>query len=862
MKKYLLGVVFLIMAFLSGTLATAQPLRGEWLMGSGGEASVDLPWLNIYPDGSICQTGSFSGKTFTIGGVTLSLTGPSNELYVARLSRDGYPFWVTTINSSESNMNMNKVFMDPAGTVHILASFRGGTVSVGDLTLTDTVSGGYDESAFVAAVDADGSALSLMAPIPFDVENQYYVSDVLFQEDGSMVLVGNFWGDSIHVGDIVLHNNDPNNYSLFVFSFDPSGVPLWGRSVLMTSGGEWGQLEMMGAGVSNGEVTLAGTYMGDRRPIVGTDTLPQAMNSNILFLHYDNQGDLLWSKYSVGDAFVSFSQALGASTGDVYFTGSYQNGKIIFDSLTIENPLQNDYGFLGKITAAGEIAWMKNLPLEVGYGEIGYKGDAPNWSNSPTRIMLDKENNVYLNGGFGTDTLSLEGTDLIKFPDHAADQFIAKYAPDGTLAWAVSITSDNEESGDMTLDDQGRLYMCSPMYDTLRFEDGRTLGYVDTTAFTYVLELGPEGDVMNMTSLSGLTQNSYIYDVSIQAGISNEIFLSGRFGGGTITANGKDLFPAFADNIFMAKFSPLTLISGHVMDAGGEPVMNGYVLLYKLGESGVLPVVDSVPVMEGVYKFRNLLNDQYLLYAAADTLDYPDYIGTYYVQAASWAVADTVSLAADTLSDLDITLLQVPKPDGSGTLSGTITREEEGTAKSTASITGEPVKKIKVILIGTEKSSDNIVAWVYTDDDGHYVFRNIPDGSYRIIVDIPGLPQDSTYTVTISVDNNVISGLDFLVTKDEVKVAKASGIVVSPADLLHISVWPNPTMGQITVVLPEEGAGTVTLYDPQGRIAGQYIAPAGRKTLEMDLSGLPAGIYLLRVTHGRKTGISRVIIQH
>ena len=802
MKKYLRALSFLFLLLLPGLVMTAQPLRGDWLIGSGGDYSVNLPWIEVFPDGSVCQAGTFNGTMFSLGSSEIKKTSPNNEIYVARIFHGGGVVWLKSISVSEGYLYLDDVYVDPAGTVYVTGSFTSGTVTLDGLTLTDTVNT-HNEMPFIARIAPDGTPQTLAAPFPFKGNPACYPGKILWDDAGNMVISGSFYGDSLYAGDIVLYNKDNSyNSSFFIFCFDASGKPVWGQNAVLTAKGEWGEIMSAGVSFTPGGITIVGTYMGDMRPVFNGDTLPSAVRSNMFLVHYNMQGDQVWVNYSTGDAYRSVSYVVPSPGGEFYIAGNYETGKLSFDTVTIENPLSGTYYYyLCKYDADGKVVWVQNIPAA---NQLPGKGGAPLYEGDQCKIVTGSAGNIYMSGAYATDVLDLQGRKLTKYAGHEADHFLVKYLPDGTVEWTVSVTSNDVYVPDLAISDEDMLFLTGHLNDTLRFPGGEELGPNDYDFPVYVLKFDPQGNLLNMNAVRGKGYDGMVQitNVNVYAGKKNDVFLSGNYKG-AITIDGKELTAPFESNIFLARLSPQTLLTGRVLDATGAPVSSGYVLLYKLVATGQLPVVDSVPVVEdGFYEFHNMLNDQYIIYAFPDTVVYPGNPGTYYPQAAFWSLADTVTMEKDTLGGLDITLLGVTPPDGSGTISGVITREEVP-AKSTASIQGEPVKKIKVILIGTKKSSDNIIAWVYTDDQGRYVFQNIPDGSYRIIVDIPGLPQDSTYTVTVSVDNNVISGLDFVVTDKDIQVASSSGTGPGVAAWMHLTVYPNPTQGDLTLLLPK-----------------------------------------------------------
>ncbi len=69
-------------------------------------------------------------------------------------------------------------------------------------------------------------------------------------------------------------------------------------------------------------------------------------------------------------------------------------------------------------------------------------------------------------------------------------------------------------------------------------------------------------------------------------------------------------------------------------------------------------------------------------------------------------------------------------------------------------------------------------------------------------------------------------------------------------------VYPNPGNGLFTVVLPGDGPWQLSVIDLQGRIIMQHTRQGLGGTL--DLTAMPEGVYLLRVTGGNRTYHHRI----
>jgi hypothetical protein len=71
----------------------------------------------------------------------------------------------------------------------------------------------------------------------------------------------------------------------------------------------------------------------------------------------------------------------------------------------------------------------------------------------------------------------------------------------------------------------------------------------------------------------------------------------------------------------------------------------------------------------------------------------------------------------------------------------------------------------------------------------------------------------------------------------------------------QLTFYPNPSNGKLWLSFPtDEGNNAVCIYSTEGRFILQKQAGNSAKS-ELDLSGLPAGIYILEMRNG--TGIRR-----
>ena len=88
--------------------------------------------------------------------------------------------------------------------------------------------------------------------------------------------------------------------------------------------------------------------------------------------------------------------------------------------------------------------------------------------------------------------------------------------------------------------------------------------------------------------------------------------------------------------------------------------------------------------------------------------------------------------------------------------------------------------------------------------------------------------------------------------------------IAAPEATTAFTLSPNPTSGEVTVVLPPLGEGAVlTVADATGReVRRQSIAPAAEGTrLRLDLKGLPAGAYFVTVVTPQGSHTEKLVVE-
>ncbi len=155
---------------------------------------------------------------------------------------------------------------------------------------------------------------------------------------------------------------------------------------------------------------------------IDTFELHNTDNSSLYVAKLDSNANCLWVKQSFRGSY-EFKQTL-VSGKYIYTRGYIVDTCIVFDNTSY---CPNDH-FVIQLDTSGSVQWFN--PYKKLSGTGGYAG-----------IGVDKSSNCYVAGSF-TGIISL-GSDTLYRKTGTWVSFLAKYQPNGTIAWHREITSDS-----------------------------------------------------------------------------------------------------------------------------------------------------------------------------------------------------------------------------------------------------------------------------------------------------------------------------------------------------------------------------------------------------------------------------------
>ena len=278
------------------------------------------------------------------------------------------------------------------------------------------------------------------------------------------------------------------------------------------------------------------------------------------------------------------------------------------------------------------------------------------------------------------------------------------------------------------------------------------------------------------------------------------------------------------------------IIAGAVFTSGKD-LAAGKVSLYRKVSSDY-ELLQTQTLREGLFGFTDLATGNYILKATPENS--ADGLPTYYTKAAIWQDATAIQISFNANQTADITLLTVPAlSSGNSSLSGYVYDGTGGMKSASAlrSSSENPAADVNVYLQQQQGSNWVTVAATVSDADGYYEFSNLPAGTYRVVLDIPGLGTINDPKTIELPENGTVGNVDIEIRNNG--IYNITAIPFIKADNKTIQVYPNPTKGM--VYINTEGDVMLKLYNPQGK---QLLETIGNT---IDLSSFDNGLYILQV---------------
>lgn len=281
---------------------------------------------------------------------------------------------------------------------------------------------------------------------------------------------------------------------------------------------------------------------------------------------------------------------------------------------------------------------------------------------------------------------------------------------------------------------------------------------------------------------------------------------------------------------------------------GSTPINNPYhtgdtgvAILYRQRTDNSLVAVDTNTFYEhGYYWFADMMEMQYVIKIGLTegSEHFEEVVPSYYPTMMLWTDAASLMLDEDEF-EAHISLLQASGMEaGPGGIKGRIMHDTRWDIASTKSF-----GKIPVIL--TDMSSQPL-KWVCANNNGSFSFNGIPYGSYKVYADLTGMYSQPENVVL----NEELPFADSIYI--EMSLEPVLGISEPGNQIFDlISLYPNPAKDHIKLKISAEKstASEILVYNQLGQqlLLESRMIYKGDNVLDIDISSLPEGIYIMRL---------------
>jgi uncharacterized delta-60 repeat protein len=409
-----------------------------WAKQAGGTSSDVGYAVTTLNDNSTVVTGRFEDSAMFGQGEsneTILNSAGEYDIFIARYNPDGSLAWAKQAGGTNRDVGFGITALSDNSTV-VTGRFEG-SVTFGQGESNETIlnsAGGYD--IFIARYNPDGSLSWAKQAGGTSTDKGRGITTL---SDNSTVVTGRFYGSA------TFGQGEPNETVLisagtkdiFIARYNPDGTLAWAKQ----AGGTYWDRGLGISALSDNSTVVTGSFhnsttFGQGEP--NETVLNAAGASDIFIARYNPDGSLAWAKQASG---ISSDRGNGITTlsdNSTVVTGNFHNSAIFGQgepNETVLNAAGSTDIFIARYNPDGSLAWVKQAGgtvMTVGFG-----------------ITALSDNTTVVTGQFGVSATFGQGepNETVLNAAGSADIFVARYNPDGSLAWAKQAGSNQMDVG-------------------------------------------------------------------------------------------------------------------------------------------------------------------------------------------------------------------------------------------------------------------------------------------------------------------------------------------------------------------------------------------------------------------------------
>ncbi|MBN1952304.1 MAG: T9SS type A sorting domain-containing protein [Bacteroidales bacterium] len=834
--------IIILLGMFNITFGQSGPL--VWKFANTGDYA-NLKFMQTDALGNTYLAGTFGTEKFAYEGVASvpgTTGGETLNTFILKLDQTGRPIWLRSIQGdiSGSTIQPVKISISPGGEVGLIVNVQDASaVLIGETSITVSDS---TQTVPLLVKFTKGGKLAWAHPVLCISGSQPAVANDLFVDDqGDTYATGFFRGTSATLGGREIDGLG-TDAMLFVACIRADGSIGWFNNVPTDLGDNGDLIGTNIANTSGNFFYVAGTHQGYKGFVLGTDTLTNTYRTDVFLSRFNKSGQAEWAVKFNGDSLDFPEEIRVLPNNNAVLLGLYNSTYFFIDGEMYSNYTGNYHLFLASYDENGNYVNSRTVTTNLAFY---------NFSGKNAYLHTDSYGNIYVSSEFEGSEVFTADSPIPNAEIGTSDVFAAKInSTTFSPYWVFHCSAPGNNYLDaVSVNSKGEVFLGGTSFSELSL-NGEILPVELTLGVPYLAKIKTDGtpdfiyaqvnNSENQVSVQGISSDSY-----------GNTFIAGKFFGALSNLDAIDLTNLGENGIFLAKYAHTQLIHGEVNNSAGEPVTSGYAKIYGYTLYQRAPVNDSVRLTgSGTFEFKDIPYGKYIVTAVPEGEIADLYLPTYFPASEYWEFAEEVIVNEKTPEIfLEISMQERSDFMGETRLTGSVFEEEINQSLNKSYSKARPTRKSKVIVAGNkaqQKSTYQIIGYTETDDEGNFSFSDIEDGSYYVWVDIPGLPCDPVYFLSI-IGGTWVSNLDYLVTEE---VVEGTGIpfydiVEANSTDPDIRVFPNPATDLLTIELAGISKAIVDIYDYSG-ISRKHAVLTVSST-QLDLSALSGGNYIIRI---------------
>lgn len=278
----------------------------------------------------------------------------------------------------------------------------------------------------------------------------------------------------------------------------------------------------------------------------------------------------------------------------------------------------------------------------------------------------------------------------------------------------------------------------------------------------------------------------------------------------------------FDSAIYLEEVAVNKYLAGHILSESESIDLTGVAELFFATTGTVEEPILTIPVdTNDWFRKDSLSTYSYFVHYVSDnaSMTFP----TYYGDVVLWQKASALELLCG-VDSVSINALSIGQLNGHGSINGKINSYLSGTK--------EPFTGANVFLF-SELDDVVPIAMQTTDSEGRYEFTSVPNGVYKIYVDIPFIEQEDVIPVVITDSDSTIQVVDYDVN-EKIKIHYAE---------YKFLAYPNPTNHYLTICTYNSIGKKIQIYDMMGNEVLSTVVDNAIMLLNVD--SLSEGMYYI-----------------